>query len=151
MQLKTITYNSPDYHKMLALRTEVLRKPLGLEYTKTQLKNEKNDTFIVAFENGQIKGCCILTPYEPETMQLRQMAVDAMAQGQNIGAKVMQFAEAEASKKGYNKMVLHARKNAVGFYEKVGYKTIGDEFLEINIPHFHMEKEIYSVLIEERI
>jgi predicted GNAT family N-acyltransferase len=142
MQLKIIEYNSLDYQKMLTLRTEVLRKPLGLVYTDVQLESEKNDIFIGAIINDEIKGCCILTNYEKGTIQLRQMAVETLAQGKNIGAKVMQFAEALSAKKGYTKMILHARKNAVGFYEKMGFKTIGDEFLEINIPHFHMEKEI---------
>jgi predicted GNAT family N-acyltransferase len=35
---------------------------------------------------------------------------------------------------------MHARKNASGFYEKMGYKRLGDEFEEITIPHIVMEK-----------
>jgi len=37
-------------------------------------------------------------------------------------------------------MVLNARKTAVGFYEKLGYEKIGEEFPEINIPHYKMRK-----------
>ncbi|MEJ7682070.1 MAG: GNAT family N-acetyltransferase [Segetibacter sp.] len=37
---------------------------------------------------------------------------------------------------------MHARKSAVGFYEKLGYKIVGDEFLELNIPHYIMEKQL---------
>ena len=33
-------------------------------------------------------------------------------------------------------------KHAVGFYEKLGYKTTGDEFEEVTIPHFVMEKSL---------
>ena len=39
-------------------------------------------------------------------------------------------------------MVLHARETAVGFYEKLGYKTSGDKFIEVTIPHFPMQKEL---------
>jgi predicted GNAT family N-acyltransferase len=37
---------------------------------------------------------------------------------------------------------MHARKTAVGFYEKLGYKRIGNEFLEVTIPHYAMEKAL---------
>ncbi|MEO8175011.1 MAG: GNAT family N-acetyltransferase [Sediminibacterium sp.] len=37
---------------------------------------------------------------------------------------------------------MHARESAVGFYEKHGYKVVGDEFVEVTIPHFIMEKEL---------
>jgi len=43
---------------------------------------------------------------------------------------------------GYHKMVLNARKTAVPFYKKLAYKTIGKEFLEIEIPHFKMVKDL---------
>jgi predicted GNAT family N-acyltransferase len=37
---------------------------------------------------------------------------------------------------------MHARKHAIGFYEKMGYKVKGDEFEEVTIPHFLMEKHL---------
>jgi predicted GNAT family N-acyltransferase len=37
---------------------------------------------------------------------------------------------------------MHARKNATGFYEKMGYKKRGAEFQEITIPHYVMEKKL---------
>jgi predicted GNAT family N-acyltransferase len=35
---------------------------------------------------------------------------------------------------------MHARKSAVGFYEKLGYHIASEEFMEVNIPHYMMEK-----------
>jgi predicted GNAT family N-acyltransferase len=37
---------------------------------------------------------------------------------------------------------MHARKSAVGFYEKNGYKICSGEFEEVTIPHYVMEKEL---------
>jgi predicted GNAT family N-acyltransferase len=37
---------------------------------------------------------------------------------------------------------MHARKDAQGFYEKMGYKVSGGEFSEITIPHLVMEKKL---------
>jgi predicted GNAT family N-acyltransferase len=37
---------------------------------------------------------------------------------------------------------MHARKSAVGFYEKLGYEIEGDEFEEVTIPHYEMQKTL---------
>ncbi len=78
----------------------------------------------------------------PQTVRLRQMAVINDLQGKGVGRALMQFAENLARDRGYRKITMHARKNAIGFYEKMGYKAIGEEFEEITIPHVVMEKEL---------
>ena len=70
------------------------------------------------------------------------MAVLDYVQGKGIGASIMTFAENIAIDKGYKSMIMHARNNAIGFYEKFGYKVKGNEFNEVNIPHHVMEKEL---------
>jgi predicted GNAT family N-acyltransferase len=54
----------------------------------------------------------------------------------------MSFAENLARDKGYNKMIMHARDTAIGFYEKFGYKINGSPFNEVNLPHHVMEKNL---------
>jgi predicted GNAT family N-acyltransferase len=39
-------------------------------------------------------------------------------------------------------MMMHARDTAIGFYEKFGYKVMGDEFIEVNVPHHVMVKPL---------
>jgi len=82
----------------------------------------------------------MLVPVNNATVQLRQMAVIAGLQGKGIGKVLMQFAENISRDLGYKKIIMHARKTAIGFYEKLGYTTTGKEFLEVTIPHFAMEK-----------
>ena len=33
---------------------------------------------------------------------------------------------------------------AVGFYEKLGYASVGREFMEVGLPHIRMEKHIQA-------
>ncbi|MFN3422756.1 MAG: GNAT family N-acetyltransferase, partial [Armatimonadota bacterium] len=54
----------------------------------------------------------------------------------------MSFAENIARDKGYRRIIMHARDTAIGFYEKFGYKVKGDQFIEVNLPHHVMEKNI---------
>jgi len=142
MPLKIIDYGSKEYKQMIDLRHQVLRKPLGLEFTKEELEREKNDMLIAAYEDDHMLGCCILTETEPDKVRLRQMAVISGLQGKGIGRVLMQFAENLARDRGYKKLTMHARKAVIGFYEKLGYKVVGEEFEEVTIPHYVMEKAL---------
>src|SRR6478752_7605792 len=142
MALKIIDHGTAEYYHMIKLRDDILRKPLGLSFASDELDKEKNNLHIAAYEDDQMLGCCMLVEEEPQTVRLRQMAVMNDLQGKGIGRALMQFAENLARDRGYKKITMHARKNALGFYEKMGYKKTGTEFEEITIPHIVMEKEL---------
>jgi N-acetylglutamate synthase-like GNAT family acetyltransferase len=142
MQLKLIQHGTKEYDQMIQLRMELLRRPLGLSFSKEQLDAEKKDMLICAFENDQIIGCCVLTEHDPATIQLRQMAVNLNAQSKGIGRSIVAFAEEVAKEKGYTTLMMHARNTALDFYKKCGYEIKGDEFTEVTIPHHHMEKKL---------
>ena len=135
-----IDHGSPEYHKMVKLRDEILRKPLGLAFSREELEKERNDILVGAFDDDKILACCLLTETEPDTVRLRQMAVRKNQQGKGIGHSMMLFAETLARDKGYKKLMMHARDTAIGFYEKQGYKTLGEQFIEVSLPHHLMEK-----------
>jgi len=142
MALRLIDFGSKEYKQMIDLRFNILRKPLGLTFTEEDLEKEKDDILIGCFDDSVLEGCCLLTKTAPKEVRLRQMAVRSGLQGKGIGRALMQFAENVAYDYGYRKITMHARKTAVGFYEKLGYTTTGNEFLEVSIPHFLMEKEL---------
>lgn len=142
MALKIIDWGTADYQQILDLRTEVLRKPLGLQFSDEELQKEKDHMHMGAYEDDRMLGCCMLVDEGAKTVRLRQMAVVNDKQGAGVGRALMQFAENLARDRGYKRITMHARKNAIGFYEKMGYKKVGDEFMEITIPHVVMEKEL---------
>jgi len=142
MPIKQIDHGSKEYQQMIHLRHEILRKPLNLSFKAEELDEEKNDILIGAFDDERMLGCCLLTRVDDKVIRLRQMAVQNNLQGKGIGAAIMNFAENLAADKGYQRLIMHARKTAVGFYEKSGYAVSGDEFMEISIPHYIMEKKL---------
>ena len=127
---------------MVTLRNDILRKPLGLSLAKEELDREKDDILMGAFEDEKLLGCCLLTRVDPYTVRLRQMAVPNNMQGKGIGRALMIFAENIARDLGYRKLCMHARKTAIGFYQKLGYSIAGEEFTEVTIPHYIMEKAL---------
>ena len=142
MALKIIDHGTAEYNQMIKLRDAILRQPLGLTFSPDELEKEKNNLHIAAYEDDQILGCCMLVEEGDETVRLRQMAVINDLQGKGIGRALMNFAENLARDRGYKIIRMHARNNVVGFYEKVGYKIKGDQFIEITIPHYVMEKDL---------
>jgi ribosomal protein S18 acetylase RimI-like enzyme len=142
MALKIIDHGSKEYMQMVNLRNEILRKPLGLTFSEEELAREKNEILIGAFEEEKMLGCCMLVQEGEKHCRLRQMAVINNLQGKGIGKALMTFAENIARDRGYKKLTMHARKTALGFYERLGYSTCGTEFAELSIPHYIMEKNL---------
>jgi predicted GNAT family N-acyltransferase len=142
VQIKEFGFNSDEYRYELELRDKVLRKPLGMNLYDENLETDKNDVHIGAFINNRIVGVLILTRINSNDIKMRQVAVAEDFRAMKIGTEMVLFAEEYSKKKGYSTMLLNARKTAVVFYEKLGYTKISDEFLEINIPHYKMSKNI---------
>jgi len=142
MALKIIDHGTKEYYQMVQLRDMILRKPLGLGFTDDELNEEKDNMLIGAFDDDEILGCCMMVEENTKTLRLRQMAVLNDLQGKGIGRALMNFAENLARDRGYKILSMHARKNATGFYEKMGYQIAGDEFTEVTIPHYVMEKKL---------
>jgi N-acetylglutamate synthase-like GNAT family acetyltransferase len=142
MSLKQIDHGSEQYLQMVNLRDNLLRRPLGLTFSHDELIKEIDDTLIVCTEDEKMLGCCILSKLDNNTARLRQMAVANNIQGKGVGASIINFAENIAADKGYKKIILHARDTVIGFYEKFGYNIVGKQFVEVNLPHHCMEKDL---------
>ncbi len=129
---------------MLVLRHKILREPLGLTFSEKDIEKDKGDILmaLVLPKEQKMLACCIFTRVDEHTVKLRQMAVDREQQKSGLGTSMLSFAEYVAEREGFEKIVLNARKVAVAFYQKYDYKIIGEEFTEVGIPHFRMEKRI---------
>ena len=73
---------------------------------------------------------------------MRQVAVDELYQRKGIGRKMTAFLEQWMRENNYHYVYCHARDVAKDFYLKQGYKIVGDEFEEVTIKHFYMEKTL---------
>ena len=106
-----------------------------------QLAAEWADTHIACFDEIEnLVGCLILTKKDEKVVKMRQVAVAPDRQNRGIGQAMVAWSEVWARRNGFEKMLLHARETAVPFYLKMKYAQLGDRFLEVNIPHFLMEK-----------
>jgi predicted GNAT family N-acyltransferase len=140
---RQITTADPEYTAEKLLRDEVLRAPLGLKLTETDVRGEDRQFHLLAFdENGAAVGCVLIAPAQDGIVRIRQMAVAPKMRGQGIGAGLMAQAEILARAIPVRKLTMHARLSARGFYERLGYRAESDTFLEVTIPHIAMEKTL---------
>ena len=87
--------------------------------------------------------CRCLRFNAPDEAQVRFMAVDENARGRGYGSRILEGLEAEAARRGAQKLVLNARDNVTEFYAKHDYALVGEaETLFGVIRHVLMEKSL---------
>ncbi len=138
--IRVISYGSDEYRQELALRDAILRRPIGLDIRGDDLAAEKDHHHIGCFLQGRLAGVLVLVPLDGGRMKMRQVAVAEDLQRQGAGTAMVRYAEEFARLAGCRAIVLHARREAVPFYQRLGYEAEGPAFLEVGIPHRAMEK-----------
>ncbi len=139
-QLKFVKHGSADYQKTINLRYDILRAPLGLVFTPKQLAEEANQFHLACFEETEVVGCIVLMDKEQGKVKMRQVAVAEEKQKSGIGTLMTEYLEKWMQENNYQFVFCHARDTAVPFYKKLGYQVVGNEFEEVGIKHFRMEK-----------
>ncbi|WP_160726042.1 GNAT family N-acetyltransferase [Bacillus sp. USDA818B3_A] len=79
---------------------------------------------------GKLERICILEPYR----------------NFGLGKIIIKALEEIAEEQGVSQVKLHGQTHAEGFYQKLGYRTSSDIFMEDGIPHILMLKEIPTKL-----
>jgi GNAT superfamily N-acetyltransferase len=132
---REIVLDSAEYAASLALREEVLRRPLGLAWSAEELAKERTSTHVGCFREDELVGALVLTREDEGTVRMRLVAVAPAWQGRGVGSALVGFAEAWARRAGYGMLVARARGTAVPFYRKHGYGVESDVFMQVGIPH----------------
>lgn len=96
----------------------------------------------IALVAGQVVGTGRLVRRGPETVQVGRMAVDQPWRRQGVGGQILDYLEAHARAGGMHHSYLHAQEYVKAFYAAHGYREHGGVFLEANIRHIEMRKEL---------
>jgi len=139
---KICTYGDTLYLQGLAVRDEMLRKPLGLSFSNLDLKEEANHHFLVAFNDAKVVGTSQWYWTDNEVIRVKQVSVLSEYQSKGVGRLMNEFIEQWCENNQVKTVELHARKVAYGFYSRLGFEFVGEEFFEVNIPHNKMSKKI---------
>ena len=92
-------------------------------------------------ENGRILGTARLR-YLDNIAKIERVAVLEEARGKGIERGIMAFIIEKAAEKGdIAKLKLGSQSHAIPFYAALGFKTVGEEYMDAGIPHRDMVKD----------
>ncbi len=135
--------DAKTFQEIVQLRYIILRSPWGKPIESVFDADESMfyNAYIRSAE-GKIIACGRLQ-FEEKMGQIRFMAVSNQAQGKGLGTIIVEALETKAKELGLNKIILHARENALGFYDNLNYRLVRPSYkLWDIIQHYEMEKEI---------
>ncbi len=142
MLVEEAEFGSEAYGEMLALRKRILRDPLGLQWTEEEESWEPRERHFGGRVDNEMIACVVIRPQGDGAVKLRQMAVEPDLQGTGIGRELLEGVEKILVSHELDRIELNARDTAVGFYEKLGFRKVGEEFVEVTIPHWKMVKTL---------
>ncbi|MDO7345544.1 GNAT family N-acetyltransferase [Bacillus stercoris] len=143
MSIKRITTEA-DLHEALKIRRGVFIEEQHVseadEFDEFDTLQEHCQHILVYHENqpvgtgrarivghtAKLERICILKPYRKY----------------GLGKIIVSGLEEIMKEKGLTSYKLHGQTQAAGFYQKLGYQTSSQEFMEDGIPHVLMTKEI---------
>ena len=108
--------------------------PVELEWDELDV-----DCLHLLVANAETKGLATARMHvEETTAHIGRMAVLKEHRQQGIGSLMLETLLEQAGLLGVKEIKLNAQTAAIGFYQRYGFITIGDEFPDAGIPHYKM-------------
>lgn len=130
------------------LRLEVLwQHKKSIEECRLDIDDLESTFHVGAYKNEELVsiGTFLLQNNEKfkelKQYRLRAMATSPKVRGENFGKKIIEFAMNELQNRKVELLWCDAREVALGFYEKMGFKTVGDFY---NVPQIGPHKLMYK-------
>lgn len=149
LEFNIINYNSPEYQKALRLREDVMRKPLGLLLSEEDVKDDgkrihisEDIIMMSSFANDELICGCSLRIIHHKIAHIYSVFVKQELQNKGFGQRLMAYAENYAKSQGAKRLYVEGRKAAKNFYQKCGFSSCGLEYIDMNIVHQDMRKDI---------
>ena len=135
--------SAKQWKKYYELRWQILRKPWNMPRGSERDDMEDKSIHVMACDGNKIVGVARLHFNNSKEAQIRYMAVDEGYRKRGIGSMLLKKLEEIAKEKGAEYVILNARENALGFYEKNGYAIIQKSYVLFGeIQHYKMEKKL---------
>jgi len=133
-----------DLTRVREVRIEVFVKEQGIPL-EAELDNKDIESFhvlVVDDENGD-KPVGVSRLYEEDgKFHAGRFAVLKEYRGMGIGTDLVGITCEVAFRSGADEVFVNAQKQAVGFYERLGFAQCGEEFVEANLPHIPLSLKI---------
>ena len=140
-----VVENAAELEGAIAVRMRVF---VGEQGIPADVEMDAADTapdtvHAAALHQGAIIGTGRLLPdVDGKGPHIGRMAVAREWRRSGVGGIVLTFLEQQARAQGLTQITLHAQEYVKAFYAGHGYREVGEMFLEVDIPHREMVKEL---------
>jgi predicted GNAT family N-acyltransferase len=133
-----ITLNNWKIQKTAAclVRTQVF---INEQHVPPELEMDAMDELSIHALATEADGTPIGTGRLLPDGHIGRIAVLASARGTGVGAQLVRRLMQVAKERGDQRVILSSQRQAEGFYRKLGFVVIGEEFMEAGIAHIDME------------
>jgi predicted GNAT family N-acyltransferase len=128
--------------RCLALRREVFVEEQGVPVAEEMDGLDPVCMHFLAFRDGEAVGTARLRVTGDGHAKAERVAVLRSVRRSGAGRALMRALEDETRARGRRELVLNAQLPVIAFYERLGYRVEGPEFLEAGIPHRAMRKPL---------
>ena len=136
---------SPDeWDAYFDLRWRILRQPVGSATRGERDSLDASAVHLLLLDSARKPLACGRLHFNaPDEAQVRFMAVDQNARDRGYGSRILEGLEAEATRRGAQKVALNARDDVTEFYAQHDYAVVGEaETLFGAIRHVRMAKSL---------
>ncbi|WHT47865.1 GNAT family N-acetyltransferase [Sporosarcina thermotolerans] len=112
--------------------------PLSLEMDEF----DKTAAHFIVYDDDLPIGAGRIREIDSGIGKVERVCVLKELRGKHLGNLIMLELEKHAKSTGMKKIILNAQSYAVPFYEKLGFTVTSPEFMDADIPHRAMEKDI---------
>lgn len=139
-----LTDNSDDLKQCLEIRNAVFTMEKGvpkeIEVDEYDCLNELCDHFLIKHQ-GNSAGTLRCFYLSESTIKIQRFCFRKGYRKLGLGKAALEYIENYYGNQGITKIVIDAKYEVCGFYEKCGYKRVSDIFMEADIEHVKMTKE----------
>ena len=132
-----------DLTNAFALRREVFTQEQGFAEPDSD-KWDEQAFHVILWEDRQpiATGRVYFEGSHVDIAHVGRVCIKKAFRGRGLGRILLERLEYAARTEGANKAILGAQVQAVPFYEKVGYRVYGKEYMDEHCPHRWMEKKL---------
>ena len=135
--IKYLRYDDDDFAYVRALRKAVFIDEQGAISNEEFDEYDRNARFILILNaNRPIATARIADT--PKGVKIGRIAVDKNERGNGYGALIVKTAVEKALECGASEVFVDAQNYAVPFYEKLGFKIVGNEIIDRGLVHTPM-------------
>lgn len=149
-----VTVRDASLDEVLALRARILRAGRPVDQAVSRQDRLPETRHLAArTASGDVAG--VVTYFVEDTrlaagrraLRFRGMAVDDALQGHGVGRALMRALVERARAERAEVLWANGRDGALGFYERIGFRVVGDGFLddEMQLPHHVVLAELDDV------